>query len=55
MTAVFRLKKNPACSPDSRPMNTFRSINIAGVQKHFQYDRFKTKLKFIKSDSFKFI
>ena len=50
LTAVFSLKKSPACSSSLIQLSTFGNININKDLKHFQYGRFETRLKFIKSD-----
>ena len=50
LTAVFSLNKISLCSSDLNPLNTFGNINITEALKHFQYDEFKLRLKFIKSD-----
>ena len=56
LTAVFNLKKSPTCSPYLNPTeHIFLNMNITDFLKHFQYDEFKTRLKFKKSDWFKFI
>ena len=55
LIAVFSLQKSSSCSSDLSQLNTFQNINITEAQKHFQNGEFKTRLKFIKSDLFKFI
>ena len=55
LTVVFSFKKGSSCSSDLSPLNLFENINITEALKHFQYGEFKTILKFIKSDLFKFI
>ena len=56
LKAVFNLKKIPTYSRDIRSIKTHLGIkNITEDLKHFQYDEFKARLKFIKSDWLKFI
>ena len=50
LTAVFSLKKSSSYSSDLSPLNTIQNINITEALKHFQYDEFKSRLKFIKSN-----
>ena len=50
LTPEFSHKKSQACSPSLIQLSTFGNINITEDLKHFQYGRFETRLKFIKSD-----
>ena len=41
LTAVFSLKKRPACSPDLSAIEHIWNINITEDRKHFQYGGLK--------------
>ena len=50
LIAVFSLKKIPTLSQDLSQIEHIGNINITEVLKYFQFCKFKTTLKFIKSN-----
>ena len=56
LTAVFILRKFYPVVQTLAQLNTFGYIyKLLKIKKKFQYGEFKTRLKFTKSDWFKFI
>ena len=47
LTLVSGPKNRPACSSDKVKLSTYGNINIIVGLKHFQYDEFKIRFKFI--------